>query len=405
MNAPGRRLRPATADDLPAIKRLLEDAGLPTEGVRDLLGGGLVVSEAPDALVGCAALEVHGSHGLIRSVAVIPEGRGRGAGEALVLDRIRRARELRLTSVHLLTTSAAAWFSRFGLSPVAREQVPEEIRESWEFAVHCPSHASVMAMSLVSPIVFVLVRPQFAGNLGMVCRAATAFGYGEVRVVQPVLDLRKPEGRWFAHGAEATMDDVRVFESLAKALEGCFRSVATTARRRHWNRAMHEPHELGDLFREATAERRLAIVFGPEDDGLANDEVARCDAMLTIPRPLAVGATLSLPAAATIVAWEIARARGVNLLPAPGREDAFDRQRRELSTSELESFVNSVAEAAEELGLRPQPDAARFRGTLRDFFARAKPTHADRAFLRHLFAQLGKWKRRIRGETAGSPSR
>jgi tRNA C32,U32 (ribose-2'-O)-methylase TrmJ len=174
--------------------------------------------------------------------------------------------------------------------------------------------------------------------------------------------------------------------------------VATTARRRHWNRTMREPWELEDLFRDASPERRLAVVFGPEDDGLSNDDVARCDAVLSIPRPMDMGASLSLPAAATIVAWEIARARGARLLPAPGRDDAFERAKRELTTAELDGFVETVAGAAEGLGLRTQPDAARFRGTLRDFFARAKPTEADRLFLRHLFAQLGKWKRRVREE-------
>jgi TrmH family RNA methyltransferase len=395
LNAPGRRLRAATGEDLPVVEALLEGSGLPKEGVRDLAGAGLTVAEAPDGLLGCAALEVHGLHGLLRSVAVHPVRRGHGVGEALVLDRVRAARELRLEAIWLLTTGAADWFARFGFGRVERDAVPPEIRASWEFSVHCPAEAIVMSLPLVSPVVFVLVKPQFAGNLGMVCRAATAFGFPEIRVVQPVLDLAKPEARWFAHGAEQTLDSVRVFDSLDAALFDCHRAVATTARRRHWNRAMHDPQDLGSLFREVSETRRLAIVLGPEDDGLANEDVARCDAILSIPRPVAMGASLSLPAAATVVAWEIAKARGAALGPAPGRGEAFVRSKRPLATSELSGFVETVAAALEGIGLRPQPDALRFRGTLRDFFARAHPTEADRVFLRHLFAQLGKWKRRV----------
>ncbi len=399
MNAPGRRIRPAEAADLPAVRALLATAGLPDEGVPELVAAGLLaLAEAPDALLGCAGLEIHGRRGLLRSVAVTPGRQRKGAGEALVLDRIREARRLRLDSLHLLTVSAATYFPRFGFAAIPRTDVPPEIQATWEYSVHCPSAATVMELPLVSPIVFVLVRPQFTGNLGMICRAATAFGFGDVRIVQPVLDLAKPEGRWFAHGAEETLDAVGVFDSLDAALHDCHRAVATTARRRHWNRALREPAEMTEWLVEASAARKLALVFGPEDHGLSNDDVVRCDAVVSIPRPPAVGASLSLPASATILAWEAARARGA-ALPVPVRhEAAVARSRRFLDSSELGAFVDSVAVAFEGIGLRAQPDAARFRGTLRDFFARAKPTEADRVFLRHLLAQFGKWKRAVLSE-------
>ena len=40
----------------------------------------------------------------------------------------------------------------------------------------------------------------------------------------------------------------------------------------------------------------------------------------------------------------------------------------------------------------------RFRGTLRDFLGRARPTVGDRRILRYVFAQVGKWQRRVLGE-------
>lgn len=398
MNAPGRRIRPALEADLPAVEALLEAAGLPREGVRDMLGGDLVLSEAPDALLGCAGLEVHGRHALLRSVAVSGTRRGKGVGESLVLDRIREARRRRLDSVHLLTVSAADWFPRFGFRTIPRDDVPPAIRGTWEYSVHCPSEAVVMELTLVSPLVFVLVRPQFTGNLGMICRAASAFGFADVRIVAPLLDLEKPEGRWFAHGAEETLDAVGVFATLDDALHDCHRAVATTARRRHWNRVLREPAEMADWFREASPERRLALVLGPEDHGLSNEDVVRCDAVLSIPRPPALNATLSLPASATILAWEASRARGVALAIPKRRTEVISRGKRELASSELGGFVEMVASAVEGVGLKTQPDAARFRGTLRDFFARARATEGDRVFLRHLVAQLGKWKRRVQSE-------
>ena len=399
MNAPGRRIRPAEPADLPAVRALLAAAGLPDVGVPELVAAGLLaLAEAPDALLGCAGLEIHGRRGLLRSVAVTPGRQRKGAGEALVLDRIREARRLRLTSLHLLTVSAATYFPRFGFAPIARTDVPSEIQATWEYSVHCPSEATVMELPLESPIVFVLVRPQFTGNLGMICRAATAFGFADVRIVDPVLDLEKPEGRWFAHGAEETLDAVGTFATLDDALHDCHRALATTARRRHWNRAMHEPPEMTEWFTAASASRKLALVFGPEDHGLSNDDMARCDGLVSIPRPPAIDASLSLPAAATVLAWEAARARGASLAVPVRREVAVARSKRALDSSELGAFVEQVAVALEGIGLKTQPDAVRFRGTLRDFFARAQPTEADRVFVRHLVAQLSKWKRSILGQ-------
>lgn len=394
-------MRPGTPADAPAIEALLRSAELPFEGVPALLdgrGGGFVVMEAPDALLACAAIEVHGRRGLLRSVAVREDLRGRGVGEALVLERIRQARSLGLETVHLLTTTAASWFPRFGFREIPRDDVPAEIRATWEFSVHCPESAKVLALSLASPVVFVLVRTQFAGNLGMVCRAAMTFAFPEVRLVRPVLDVASPEARWFAHGAEEALDRVRVFDSLEAAVADCFRSIATTARRRHSNRPLREPGAAAEDFREASPERRLAVVFGPEDDGLSNEEIARCDSVISIPRAPATGATLSLPAAATIVAWEIAKARGLELPSPIGRPAAVERAKRALTTSELEGVVDLVATSLEEIGLRPLPDTLRFRGSIRDFLARSRPTEADRVFLRHLFAQLAKWKGRVAGE-------
>ena len=213
-----------------------------------------------------------------------------------------------------------------------------------------------------------------------------------------MLDPASPEARWFAHGAEDVLDGVRVLDALGDALADCFRSMCTSARRRHWNRPMREPLEAAEDFRDAAPERKLAVVFGPEDDGLSNDELALCDSAISVPRAPATGATLSLPAAATIVGWEIAKARGVELPPPVGPSQKVERMRRALATSELGELADLVATSLEGIGLHPLPDAIRFRGSVRDFLARARPTHADRIFLRHLFAQLEKWKRRIAGE-------
>src|SRR5262245_2388401 len=104
-------LRPATPGDLMAVRALLRDAKLPADGVEDQFGEPFVVAVRREGrIVGAAGLEVHGTEGLLRSVIVAPPLRGLGLGEALTKDRLSRARALKLTSVWLLTTTAAGFF-------------------------------------------------------------------------------------------------------------------------------------------------------------------------------------------------------------------------------------------------------------------------------------------------------
>jgi TrmH family RNA methyltransferase len=246
----------------------------------------------------------------------------------------------------------------------------------------------------MTPVVLVLVGTKFAGNLGAVCRIAKAFDLGEVRLVAPEVDAADPEAQRFAHGAEDRLAAVRAFPTLRAALAGCSRSAATTARARHWNRPVHHPAETRGLA-GATEAAPYAVVFGPETHGLTNEDLAECDEVLSIPIPGTTGATLSLPAACAIVCHELAGA-AAGAPPARGWRSRWAGE--EIDSGELDRVLDELTRTLDEIGFRPVPDAARFRGTMRDFLARARPTIGDRRILRLLFAQVGKWKRRVAGE-------
>ena len=137
-------IRTVTADDLPPVRRLLEEVQLPADGVEDQWGGGYAVMVEGEEIVGAAGIERYGRHGLLRSVATSPRRRGRGVAEALVRNRLAWAGTEGLEGVYLLTTTAADYFPRVGFEPVDRESLPVEIRESREFASICPSTAVAM---------------------------------------------------------------------------------------------------------------------------------------------------------------------------------------------------------------------------------------------------------------------
>jgi amino-acid N-acetyltransferase len=136
-------IRPAEPGDLGSIEELLTESNLPTIGVREALGD-FFVAYAEGRLVGVAGLEVRPNHALLRSVAVRPEWRSKGVGRALVHTTIDAAEARGIQGLYLLTTTAERYFPSFGFETIAREQVPDAIRNTGEFASACPSSATVM---------------------------------------------------------------------------------------------------------------------------------------------------------------------------------------------------------------------------------------------------------------------
>jgi amino-acid N-acetyltransferase len=141
-------IRPASAADRDVVEALLRRTDLPADGLDEQFGDPYAVAVADGTIVGAAGVEVYGGAGLLRSVAVDPAWRGRGVGAALTRERLDWARGRGLDSVYLLTNTAAGYFPKLGFAPVPREQVPEAVRGSLQFASVCPSTANVLMLDL-----------------------------------------------------------------------------------------------------------------------------------------------------------------------------------------------------------------------------------------------------------------
>lgn len=135
---------PAKPEDLDAVLVLLAAAGLPVSGVPDQFPDAYVCARAGGTLVAAAGLEVHGHDGLLRSVVVAEAHRSTGLGRRLVDERLEAARGRGLGAVYLLTTTAPEYFARFGFEPATRDQAPEALGRSTEFATVCPASAQCL---------------------------------------------------------------------------------------------------------------------------------------------------------------------------------------------------------------------------------------------------------------------
>lgn len=140
-------LRSARPEDLGAVLALLEGASLPVVGVEEWFDR-FIVAEHDGRVVGVAGLERHGNDGLLRSVAVTDDWRGRGLGGALTDEVLERCSRDAISAVYLLTETAENFFPRHGFVRIDRDAASDAVKQSAEFRELCPSSSVAMVRHL-----------------------------------------------------------------------------------------------------------------------------------------------------------------------------------------------------------------------------------------------------------------
>jgi amino-acid N-acetyltransferase len=138
-----KMIRSAGPSDMESILGLLAESGLPTGGIADLLDQ-FVVAEDGDAVIAVGGVEYHGSHALLRSLAVSAEHRGRGVGTVICDHLEALAAQHGVESIYILTETAEEFFAHRGYAIAERSEAPAEIAASEEFADLCPQSATFM---------------------------------------------------------------------------------------------------------------------------------------------------------------------------------------------------------------------------------------------------------------------
>ena len=140
-------IRPARKGDEAAIQGLLRLAELPSEDVSEHLETFLVAVVGGE-IVGTVGLEVTGSSGLLRSLAVAVPLRGIGLGKLLYGEIVEKARSLGIQRLGLLTTTAEGFFARVGFEKEKRSDIPPFLALSKEYKIYCASTAVIMTKTI-----------------------------------------------------------------------------------------------------------------------------------------------------------------------------------------------------------------------------------------------------------------
>ncbi|EMH4163177.1 tRNA/rRNA methyltransferase [Pluralibacter gergoviae] len=129
----------------------------------------------------------------------------------------------------------------------------------------------------------VLVSPARAENVGAAARAMKTMGFTEMRIVDSNVHL-EPAAGWVAHGSGDILQNVTCYQTLEEAIHDVDFTVATTARSRARFHYYATPQELLPMLEEKSEWiSHAALVFGREDSGLTNEELALADVLSGAP--------------------------------------------------------------------------------------------------------------------------
>lgn len=134
------------------------------------------------------------------------------------------------------------------------------------------------------------------------------FGLTDLRLVAPRDGWPNPSAGPAASGADLVLEQAQVFDTLAEAVADCSTVFASTVRRRELVLPVIGPEEMAG--RIATSTGRTAILFGPERSGLATEDVAIADAIVTVPINPRFG-SLNLAQAVILLAYEWSRSQAL----------------------------------------------------------------------------------------------
>ena len=249
-----------------------------------------------------------------------------------------------------------------------------------------------MLNDLLANIAIVLVRPQFAGNIGSVSRAMKNMGLSKLILVLPTQDPLSPEARMMATSAVDILEKAEVFSSLEDALAG-FRWIAGTSARKGRNRGPFiSPRELCPEIIVHARSIPVAILFGPEDKGLTNEELAPCQALISMPTHENLP-SLNLAQAVMILCYELYMAILANQVGGPSGPGPSPKL---AEFQRVEGMYTHLEDLLLRIGFLDPKNPKRIMHTLRRIFGRANLSDRDVDILRGIFRQL-EWYTTKRG--------
>jgi tRNA (cytidine32/uridine32-2'-O)-methyltransferase len=239
-------------------------------------------------------------------------------------------------------------------------------------------------MDMQLPYRIVLVETSHPGNIGATARAMKTMGMTDMVLVNPER-FPDSEATARASGADDVLANARVVDSFVDAIGDCGFVVGASARLRSLPWPTVDPHQAAATITQHRADG-VAVVFGPEQSGLDNEHLARCQQLVHIPANPGYS-SLNLAQAVQVVCYEL---RMASLQESTGVE----RERRLASTSEVELFHEHLEAVLTATGFLNPDHPKQLLLRLRRLFNRAQLDDNEVNILRGILSNVDPRRKR-----------
>lgn len=185
-------------------------------------------------------------------------------------------------------------------------------------------------------IQIVLVETQDGANIGSVCRAMKTMGLERLVIVGD-REYDENRVRTLALHASDLWENAKRVPTLDEALKDSILSVGATRRRGKFRKmSSYSPEQLAEKI-SSMPEGIVSIVFGRESDGLRDDEVNKCAAIVTIPTSEKFP-SLNLSQAVQIISYALFQ----HALPYKQGMTAVTKDRISKGIDEISSYLTNI---------------------------------------------------------------
>ncbi|MBW6481116.1 MAG: hypothetical protein K0B37_16930, partial [Bacteroidales bacterium] len=133
-------------------------------------------------------------------------------------------------------------------------------------------------------VIFILANAAREENIGAAARAIKTMGISNLYLVAPIANHLGERSRATAHGSIDILEKVKIFSSLSDAIEGIDLVIGSTAKKRNVAQVYNPVDDLPQIILDkGNTIKNVAIVFGGEESGLSNEQLAQCHFLSTIP--------------------------------------------------------------------------------------------------------------------------
>ena len=163
-------------------------------------------------------------------------------------------------------------------------------------------------MKKIKPTI-ILVRPQLSENIGMAARAMDNFGLSKLSIVKPRDGWPSKKAESSAKHAYKIINKAKVYESLEDAVSNYDLVIATSNRKRFLTKKIYDSFNI--LQKKIRDFRNIAILFGPENSGLSNQDIRLANFLFTIPT-YNTNKSLNLSHAVSLMSYELFKANNTS---------------------------------------------------------------------------------------------